>query len=42
MKTTHIRISEKVKSELDKRKLVPMESYDNILKRILKIKEEKK
>ena len=42
MKTTHIRISEKVKSELDKRKLIPMESYDNILKRILKIKEEKK
>ncbi len=36
---TVIRISQELRDELQKRKLVPNETYDHLLKRILKVKQ---
>ena len=37
-----IRISDEVKFELDKRKRIPMETYDSVLKRVLRLNVPKK
>ena len=37
MKTKQIRVSVELKKELDKAKLVPNETYDNVIKRKIKV-----
>ena len=36
--TTYIQVSKEITSELNKKKIIPRESYEDVLRRVLKLK----